>query len=295
MKKYFVIANILLITAGIYLGVKAFYQSVTAELESAAPISRSDDKPAVSLEKEVRRPLAHYNTISKRNLFNTKEEEDKEKEETPPPEEPEKDMEETKLKLKLWGTVSGESKTTYAVIEDTKQRKQNLYREGDTLQNAVVKKILREQLILTVNGKDEILKMEEKTPGGRKTAKKGPSMPGVRNDENAEDVPTKNLQIARSEVDEALSDVNNLMKQARIRPHFKDGKPDGLTLTRVKPKSIFRKLGLRSGDILMGVDGDPIESVDDALKFYDNLGSSSNLKLQIKRRGKLQNIDYNIE
>jgi len=43
------------------------------------------------------------------------------------------------------------------------------------------------------------------------------------------------------------------------------------------------------------VDGKDIESVDDALKFYQNLQLSSKVQLQIKRRGRLKTIDYHIE
>jgi general secretion pathway protein C len=85
------------------------------------------------------------------------------------------------------------------------------------------------------------------------------------------------------------------MKQIRIRPNFKNGKPDGLRLTGIRPNSIFYNMGLKSGDVIMGVDGKNIESVDDALKFYQSLQSSSRVQLQIKRRGRLKTIDYRIE
>ncbi|MFW5640437.1 MAG: PDZ domain-containing protein, partial [Thermodesulfobacteriota bacterium] len=75
---------------------------------------------------------------------------------------------------------------------------------------------------------------------------------------------------------------------------FTNGKPDGLTLTRIRRNSIFRRLGLRNGDIITGVDGEPIESVDDALKFYNNLKSASDVSLEIKRRGRGQKMEYSI-
>ena len=92
-----------------------------------------------------------------------------------------------------------------------------------------------------------------------------------------------------------MGDLNGLMDQAKIRPHFRNGKPDGLTISRIKRDSIFSQLGLRSGDIITGVDGQSIESVDDALKFYNQLKSSSNVNLQIRRRGMPKQIEYTIE
>ena len=74
-------------------------------------------------------------------------------------------LEETKLNLKLWGTVSGSNDGDYAVIEDVKAREQNLYRAGDAIQTATVKEIHREKVVLTVNGKDEVLQMQELESG----------------------------------------------------------------------------------------------------------------------------------
>jgi general secretion pathway protein C len=54
-------------------------------------------------------------------------------------------------------------------------------------------------------------------------------------------------------------------------------------------------MGLRSGDVITGVNGSSLVSVDDALKIYENMKSSSNMSIEIKRRGRNRTIDYNIE
>jgi general secretion pathway protein C len=84
------------------------------------------------------------------------------------------------------------------------------------------------------------------------------------------------------------------MKNVRIQPHFSDGQPDGFKLSGVRPDSFFYKMGLKSGDVITGVDGKKIESVDDAFMLYQGLQSSSNIQLQIKRKGRQKNINYNI-
>ena len=96
-------------------------------------------------------------------------------------------------------------------------------------------------------------------------------------------------------IEEAVADLNSLMKQVRIRPHFKDGVPDGLTLSGVRSNSIFNEMGFRNGDVIVGVNGKNIESVDDALSLYQNLQSSDSVQVQIRRRGRMQTIDYRIE
>ena len=66
----------------------------------------------------------------------------------------------TDLKLKLWGTITGDIVNAYAIIEDLTQREQKLFRVGETVQNAVLSMILREKVVLNIDGKYELLAME---------------------------------------------------------------------------------------------------------------------------------------
>ncbi len=279
MKRYFTALNILLIASGVYFSVKAFYKVATANLNNA-PSQEVTTRHVISPEDVTVHPISYYRAIIERNLFNSKKGTGQHAErldiET---------LEPTDLKLKLLGTVSGDNKEAYAVIEDTAKRRQNLYRIGDSIQNATLKMILREKVILRVNGKDEILNIEEAS-GSQKTriVSKRAGM-----------ATSQNITLKRSRIETAVKDVNNLMKQVRIRPHFRNGKPDGLRLTGIRPNSIFYNMGLKSGDIITGVNNNNIESVDDVLKFYQSLQSSSSVQLQIKRRGRPKTINYNIE
>ncbi|GBC64058.1 type II secretion system protein GspC [Desulfonema ishimotonii] len=290
-KHYSSLINLCFITLLAYLGTQAFYKTLAAQMD-VYPLPVSPPRQGPALAQETRRPLSDYSTVEKRNLFDTPAQAGA----VPPPTLPEpdtnttEDLQLTALKIRLWGTVTGDPSRACAVIEDSKKRKQNLYRQGDTIQGATIKKILREEVILNVNGKDEKLTMAkaDSKSGGRPSP--GSPFPGKRRSSDA-----KKIDLKRAEIDAAMKDVNQLMKQARIRPHFKNGKADGLTLSRVKRNSLFTKLGLKSGDIITGVDGQDIKSVDDALKFYNNLKSSSNVKVQIRRRGSLQDIEYEIE
>ena len=279
MKRYFTLLNVLLITAAVFFMVKAFYKVAGAKIDHAPP-SKAAARHVIPNKASTRHPLSDYRDIIDRNLFKTK---------TGTGGRPEKlDIESltpTDLKLKLLGTVTGDEKEAYAVIEDTAVRRQNLYKIGDTIQDATLKMILREKVVLNVNGKDEILgieKVREERKADRSPQRKSASG-------------SQNITIKRSQIDTALQDVNTLMKQVRIQPHFQNGKPDGLRLTGVRPNSIFYNMGLKSGDIIMGVDGKNIESVDDALKFYQSLQSASKVQLQVKRRGRPKTIKYNIE
>jgi len=279
MKRYLTILNILFITGIVFFMMKVFYKIATANIDTSYS-SKTTARHLVPNKNTTQHELSDYQAIIERNLFKTKTETgsgpDKLDIETLKP---------TDLKLNLLGTITGDEKEAYAVIEDTAEKKQDLYRIGDTIQNATVKMILREKVVLNVNGKDEILGIG-KVSGSQEIRK-----PSTELGETS----SQNITVKRSQIDTAIKDVNTLMKQIRIRPNFKNGKPDGFRLTGIRPNSIFYTMGLKSGDVIMGVDGKDIESVDDALKFYQNLQSSSKVQLQIKRRGRLKTIDYRIE
>ena len=278
-----ILINLALITLGAYFGAGLFYQiwALRTQPSQLEPIAQA--KASVSREP-VSKPYAAYRPILQRDLFKTQK-----ASETPAQEARIniEDMEETKLQLKLWGTVTGDPQQSYAVIEDTQKREQNLYRVGDNIQQATLKAILRAKVVLTVNGQDEVLAMEDlkQGPSSRPT----PSAVGRQIATAPRPVRAQRVSLRRTMIDEAIQDVSKLMTEIKIQPH-----EEGLALSDIKPNSIFRRMGLRNGDILKSVDGQQIRSVDDALKLYESLKSADKVSVELQRRGTDRQIDYSI-
>jgi general secretion pathway protein C len=42
-----------------------------------------------------------------------------------------------------------------------------------------------------------------------------------------------------------MTDMASLMTQVQIQPHMENGVPAGLSLSSIKPNSIFRRMGLQ--------------------------------------------------
>ena len=49
---------------------------------------------------------------------------------------------------------------------------------------------------------------------------------------------------------------------------------------------MFAKAGLRNGDVITAVDGQPVKSIDDAADLYIRAGSAKSAKVQLVRGGK---------
>jgi general secretion pathway protein C len=229
-------------------------------------------------------PLSQYRSIVDRNLFKTTS-----KKETAAPSKKIdiENLKQTDLKLRLWGTATGQEATSYAVIEDTKTREQNLYRTGDSIQNATVKMILREKIVLAVDNKDEILAIEEPVKSKRRFRS------GRKNTRTSRSFSRK-ITLNRKRLERTMEKLGQLMNHANLRLHTKNGRPDGVSVTRIKRNSIFRRLRLRHGDIITSVNGRPVETVEDAIAIFENLTSSSEIQVDINRRGRKQRLNYRI-
>jgi general secretion pathway protein C len=282
----FTLVNLVCITASAYFVVNGFYGNMAASLVDR-PSSVQQTVFRVSEADAPRQPLSAYKAVLDRNLFDTR-----------TAAEPQNDkvdvesLEQTQLNLKLWGTVSGTKEGDYAVIEDVKTRQQDLYRAGDTIQTATVKDIFRGKVVLTVGGRDEVLQMEE-LKSGKAIGRPG-GLPRRAEAITPGATRAQRISLRRSYIDQSMRDVASLMTQVQIRPHMENGVPSGLALSSIRPNSIFRRMGLRNGDVITGVDGNEISTVDDAMRLVDNLRSSSNLRVQLKRRGREKTIEYRI-
>ena len=275
-KLFYTILNLVALSLVVYIGVDTFYRVVSSKLKGVDTKEIVMKQPP-NAEQRKRPPLSSFQVITERNLFGSQ---DKASEEVK--EEEIEALEPTSLKIALLGTVTGSEENAFAVIEETDKRKQGLYKIGDSVKNATVKTILREKVVLRVGTKDEILTMEE-SAATRRDKGRGPSKPTARG---------STITVSRKDIQSSLEDINKLMSQVRIRPHFKDGESDGLSVSRIKGGSIFSKLGLRNGDIVQGVDGNPISNPDDIISMYNDLKSASDVAIQILRRGREQTINY---
>lgn len=291
VNRYFTIANLLLATAGVYFGVSIFYAVLTAGLDSVPPPVPAAGR-ALPVGPESPGGVADYQAIVDRNLFNTGKK---------PLAEPGKGaagidvdkLKQTGLKLKLWGTGIGPDGQTYAVIEDPKTREQLLYRPGDTVQKAAVKMVLRQKVVLNVDGRDEVLIMEE--PGIIRAAAPGPTAAEAALPPRLASEPGEVVAVAGEQIEKAMEDVGDLLTQATFRPHIEDGRPAGISITGIKPNAIFRKLRLRNGDVITGVNSQSITSVDDAMKVFGTLSADGPIQVQVKRRGREETLEYKID
>lgn len=279
-KFYYTIFNLLALSVISYTGVDLFFRVARAQF-GHVDTQKMVMQQIPEVKQLKRSPLSSFKAITDRNIFGTPKNapEDVKKEEI-------EALQPTSLKIALLGTVTGNDQNDWAVIEETGKRKQGLYRVGDSVQDAIVKKIVRGKVVLRVGARDEVLTIKERSSSQTKEPRSAhrAARPATRRE--------RTITLRRSDIDESLEDINSLLSTALIRPHFTDGVADGLAISRIKSGSLFRKLGLRSGDIVKGINGNPIETPDDILSIYTDMKAGSPISIQIKRRGQERTINY---
>jgi general secretion pathway protein C len=293
MKKIFTLINLVVIFFIIDFSISAFYEYFARDVE-IDDYFKSLDVQQQTVEKKHFQNVSYYTTIAARDLFKTGEiEKSERKQPVKPVAPPPKEIQETKLKLDLKGTITGTGSEPFAIIEERGKRNEKLYKEGDTVDRAVVKVILRQRVILLVDGKEETLLME------KNKIQQNFDKSADAAEEDTKDNVVNNVLLTWTDVDKLTEDLENLRKQVRVRPHFDKGKIDGFQVTGIKEDSVFyEQLGLRNGDVVAGVNGQEIKSIEDVMNLYNEFNQmegNSVMDVDIKRNGSQEKIIYSIE
>jgi general secretion pathway protein C len=275
-KYYHTIINLVALSIIVYAGVDIFYRVTFSGIEETKThdvmVRKTPDVKGSMM------PLDNFNAITERNLFGTL---DKTSKDTTS--EDIKALEPTSLNVALLGTVTGNNQDACAVIEEVGKRKQGLYKVGDSIQNALVKLILDGKVVLRVGDKDEVLSIEDAFPS---RTQKGGRIRG------SDDRAVSTITVKRADLRRSLRNINKLLSEVRVRPHFVNGRENGLQITRIRRDSIFSRLGLENGDIIQKVNNRPIRSADDVMILYNRLKSGSRVSVALSRGKKLKTIRY---
>lgn len=278
-----------------YLSVDIFYRVVLLNFSGQLTGGMVSVGPAAG-KKTVQEAVANIQEITNRKLFG---------EPAPEPVAEEKVeavevLAPTTLKVSLLGTIAGDPGRARAIIMDNTNRTQNLYRVDDSIQDAVIRKILRGKVVLRVGNRDEILTMsEDKAAAG--SSSRGSVSAGDGDsaaEEPGEPAPAgegTEIALQMDEIKESISDLNQILSQVRIRPFFRRGKAEGMIVSQIKEDSLFSKFGIMNGDIIRTVNGKSIKSPEDAITLYKDLEAGSQVSVEVTRNGQNQTLTYTIK
>lgn len=187
------------------------------------------------------------------------------------PEEIVEELSDTKLPLKLLGTIaSGDQIIASASIENTRDRAHENVRVGDTLKafsDVEVERIGRGHVVLLNGSRREVLKLSEElevsaAPPKRASRRSARKRPSRRSQSDPQD---RLRDLAKTRGAAAI------FSQARILPRYEDGQMVGIQVSKIEAGSLFEEVGLKDGDTITSVNGEPLDNPAASKNLLDSL------------------------
>ena len=203
----------------------------------------------------------------------------------------------TALPLVLLATIVAEPAeySSCLIAEEKSEDGASGYGIGDTvMDDATVHRIEQKRVVLKrSDGELEYLAMDDaefERPVASKGGKAGKSgkWDGVEKEGETK------FTIDQETFDKILENPDKLANQIRAVPKTEDGKVIGYRLSGIKRSSLFRKLGIKNGDVVHAVNGHELTSISSALAAFDSLQSERSFKFDVTSRKKKQTYEYEV-
>lgn len=273
------------------------------EVEQSAGDEQRQKPRAARVVRE--QPLA--NKISNFNLFGKHE---KKKVVTAAPVKPAV-VPETKLNLKLRGVFASRDKNAARAIIADARGDEDSYKIGSQLPGgATLSEIHADRVILEHNGRFETLKLPVEAAdvagsdsggsSGQASTARSSVRPVDRNVNRSNiaglsSTTTDNAELLGQYRNALLNDPNSVMGLINVRPYQKDGQLVGYRLRPGKDRSLLRRFGLRSGDIVTSVNGVPMNNPVKALEVLRDLSTASQISVDVLRNGAPQSFTFSVQ
>ena len=85
------------------------------------------------------------------------------------------------------------------------------------------------------------------------------------------------------------------MQQMPVTPYMQGEQAAGFRITSIPRDSVLRKMGLRSRDVIVGIDDETITGPDQASDFFQRLAGGGEVTIKLKRRRRTRQIKLNIQ
>lgn len=205
---------------------------------------------------------------------------------------------------KLIGTVSGQHGAGYAVLVDAAGQQQVMAVGDEVPGMGTLAAVEADRIFIDSNGhRTEILFQDSlkikdvgRSPGNiaQRGGRAAPTTGQPLNRGFARKTSEGSYVVAQGALENALSNPERIMTDARLLPHMVDGKQVGFAVKELKKGGLYEGLGLRLNDVLLRVNEFEISSAEAALQAFTALQGMQRVELDISRGGKKMTLSYQI-
>lgn len=206
------------------------------------------------------------------------------------------DSVESSLQLTLLATIIASPEQYSVALIQEESGVSGTYGIGyDLIGQATITKIEKNRVYFQRNNSDQIEYIEIGGEGAASDAPKAKKGKASEEEGDIQKVGNNKYLVDQSVLDEILANPEKLYTQVRVTPHKdSDGNIDGYRMTGIRRKSLFYKLGIKNGDIVHSVNGQPLNSLSAAMDAYNSLGNSRDFNFDVTRRKNKQTFEYEV-
>ena len=240
-----------------------------------------------------------FRDITRRNLFNSDQVEEVAKD--PSAARAQCAPVKSDLPLKFTGVIFGGTKeTSLVLLESTATKQSDTFIFNDVVPGEAKIVDIQRDKVYFVRGDSSCLEfldlqqpepIKKRVPGvARSHSSGGASLAGAGNLEFSESGFTRskdgNIVADRRWVDKALtSDFAKTLQDAKASPNLVNGEVKGFVLTRIRPDSVYEKMGFQDGDVVETINGIDLNDAARAIQTLNSLKQENQIELSVKRNG----------
>ncbi|HPA62543.1 MAG TPA: hypothetical protein PLH15_08590 [Spirochaetota bacterium] len=181
--------------------------------------------------------------------------------------------------LILLGTVTGSPSLARAMIRSASENKVEIFKTGASAWGYTLVRILKTKVLLK-SGSNEFELDMLKQEGSSSSPQSGLQ-------------PATKRTISRAELlSKIQGDMDNMLKGMRAGPYREDGKITGYKIMGLRSDNMLYELGIRQGDIIMRINGHPIDSTQKLFELWQKLPQEPKALIDIKRGNDTTTLDY---
>jgi len=193
------------------------------------------------------------------------------------------------LPFRLLGTVASEERDSYAVLEATETKVQDIYRVGQTIGDARIDRIEQNRVVVLRDGRREVLELvlTAQPPAPTPAAAVAALPPAVAppGPEDLVRVATNgnrqiNTAVSSSEASHA---AQSFLRRIRLSPSIVDGESVGLSISGLEDSTMAQLIGLKDGDVIQSVNRHPVTSRSKAVQVLSKARRLGSAELGLMR------------
>ena len=210
------------------------------------------------------------------------------------------------LPLKFTGVIFGGTKqSSLVLLESTATKQADTFLLGDAVPgDAKIVDITKDKVYFERNACPEFLELQQAelqkrrvagAPKRNQTPKKTDGNETTYREDGFERS-GNNVAVTKQWVDKALSvDFAKTLQDAKASPNMVGNEVRGFVLTRIRPDSVYEKMGLQDGDVIEAINGIELNDAARAIQTLNAMRNEGNIELQVKKASSGQSSTAKIQ